>query len=83
MKNANLPNDFAIDALVLEVDRRNKKGGPATYSYGKLVADTTFEQRQHIADRYARKAAHKNAASGRYSEPDDEEDIKKIANRRT
>ena len=82
MEKVNLPNDYAIDALALEVDCRNKKRGTVNYSYGKLVADTTCEQRQSIADRYARKAARKNTVSDRYSEPDDEEDIKKVLGRK-
>lgn len=82
MEKVNLPNDYAIDALALEVDRRNKKRGTVKYSYGKLVADTTCEQRQSIADSYARKAARKNTVPDRYSEPDDEEDIKKVLGRK-
>lgn len=73
-----LRNDFAIDALVLEVDRQKKKRRTARYSYGRLVADTTFEQRQRIADRYAKKAARKSGTAERYTEPDDKDDINKI-----
>lgn len=73
-----LPNDYAIDALALEVDRENKKRGTANYSYGRLVADTTFEQRQRIADRYVRKRARKSGSAERYTEPDDKNDINKI-----
>lgn len=82
MEKATLPNDYAIDALALEVDRQNKKRGTVNYSYGKLVADTTCEQRQSIADRYARKAARKNTAPDRYREPDDEIDIRNVLGRK-
>lgn len=46
-----LPEDYAIDALALEAERRSRELG-YPYSYGKLVADTTPEQREEIAERY-------------------------------
>lgn len=49
-KQGRLPGDYAIDALVLEVDRRKEKSGDPYYSYGKLVADTTREEREAIAE---------------------------------
>lgn len=46
-----LPADYAIDALALEAERRSKELG-YPYSYGKLVADTTPQQREKIAEEY-------------------------------
>lgn len=55
-----LPEDYAIDALAVEVDRRKKELNRPDYSYGKLVADTTQEQRERICDEYrARKERKK------------------------
>ena len=47
-----LPGDYALDALALEVDRRAKKLNRPDYSYGKLIADTTQEERERITDTY-------------------------------
>lgn len=47
-----LPADYAIDALSLEAERRAKKMNRPDYSYGKLIADTTPEERERIADTY-------------------------------
>lgn len=47
-----MPEDYAIDALALEADRRGIKLGDPSYSYGKLVADTTQEERERITDEY-------------------------------
>lgn len=47
-----LPGDYAIDALSLEAERRAKKMNRPDYSYGKLIADTTPEERERIADTY-------------------------------
>ena len=49
-----VPEDYAIDALTLEADRRSKAMG-RFYSYGQLVADTTPEERAAIAEDYRRK----------------------------
>lgn len=49
-----VPEDYAIDALTLEADRRSKVMG-RFYSYGQLVADTTPEERAAIAEDYRRK----------------------------
>lgn len=60
-----LPEDYAIDGLSLEADRRAKQlGGP--YSYGQLIADTTIAQREVIVEDY-RKAAVNASKQGRYS----------------
>ena len=47
----NLPEDFAIDAMALEAERRGKAMGRA-YSYGKLMADTSKEEREEILRAY-------------------------------
>lgn len=46
-----LPNDYAIDALSLEAQRRERKLG-RPYSYGQLIADTSQEERAVITERY-------------------------------
>lgn len=51
MSNKRIREDFAIDALALEAERRGKKLG-RQYSYGQLVADTTIEERERIAEAY-------------------------------
>ena len=47
-----LPADYAIDALSKEAERRAKKMNRPDYSYGKLIADTTREEREQIVDAY-------------------------------
>lgn len=63
-----LPEDYAIDALALEAERRRRAQNLPDYSYGRLVADTTKEQRERICDEYRaekeRKWKEKNRASG-------------------
>lgn len=51
MDALNLPADYAIDALALETDKRRKALG-RPYSYGQLIADTTLQQREQIAEGY-------------------------------
>ena len=51
---AKLSEDYPIDALAQEADRRAKKLG-RRYSYGMLIADTTPQERQEIAEKYRRK----------------------------
>lgn len=46
-----LPEDYAIDALALEADRRAKALG-RRYSYGQLIADITPAQRLEIMEAY-------------------------------
>lgn len=46
-----LPADYAVDALALEAYRLEKQNA-RPYSYGKLVADTTLEEREKIAEEY-------------------------------
>ena len=72
-----LRNDFAIDALALEVDRRKPTKG-SSYSYGHLVADTTEAERQVIADRYRKGGKRGVLSGGRYKETDDERDLEKV-----
>ena len=53
-----LPEDYRVDALALEADRRARELG-RHYSYGMLVADTTYEERCLIAERYERRMKRK------------------------
>ena len=61
----NLPADYAIDALSLEAERRRKARGLLRYSYGDLVADTTQEEREAIAEDY-KKRLNKARRKGGY-----------------
>lgn len=64
MSGVYIPGDYAIDAMALETDRRSKaQGWP--YSYGQLIADTTREQREQMAERY-RKALERESRKGRH-----------------
>lgn len=73
-----LPEDYAINALALEADRRAKARGHR-YSYGQLVADTTLEERQQIAEEYRQSIRRGNGKSEIRNKPiDDDEDIKRI-----
>lgn len=54
-----LPEDYRVDALAKEARRReNLLGKP--YSYGKLVADTTEEEREKIGCAYWEEKAKRN-----------------------
>lgn len=46
-----LSEDYAIDAFALEAERRGKAMG-RPYSYGKLMADTSTEEREEILRSY-------------------------------
>lgn len=46
-----IPADYPVDALALEATRRGRALG-RPYSYGQLVADTTREQREELAESY-------------------------------
>lgn len=73
-----LPEDYAIDALSLEAERRSKLLG-RPYSYGQLVADTTQAQRQEIAEDYRKGVSRKKDRNAeRYIMVNDREDIKRI-----
>ena len=47
-----LPEDYRVDALAVEAGRRAREMGRPDYSYGKLVADTSPEEREQIANDY-------------------------------
>lgn len=73
---AKLREDYAIDALVLEADRRRKKLG-RTYSYGMLIADTTPEERKKIAEKYRRKKQRRDKAET-YRRSDEKDDLERF-----
>lgn len=58
-----LLEDYGIDALALEAERRGKEMG-RPYSYGQLVADTTKEEREEVLRVY-REGGRKKRAGGR------------------
>lgn len=51
MDRKKLPEDYAIDAMALEAERRGKALG-RPYSYGHLMADTSKEEREKILRAY-------------------------------
>lgn len=51
MKQKKLPEDYALDALAREARRREALLG-RPYSYGRLVSDTTPEERERICCAY-------------------------------
>ena len=68
--------DSAIHALVEEVECRKNKF--RRYSYGKLVADTTTEERERIVERRCSNVKRRSNGTERFEEPDDEEDIRRV-----
>ena len=78
--SARLPEDYAIDALAVEADKL-RQAGKHQYSYGKLVADTTEEQRQQIAERYRRKK-HGEPETDRFRQETDEQAVRSIKKRK-
>lgn len=56
-----LPGDYRLDALASEAIRRSGKLG-RPYSYGKLVAETTREERDRIVEEYADRRKRKKEA---------------------
>lgn len=70
--------DFAIHALVEEVERRKEKNECGRYSYGKLVADTTPEERKRIVERRCAGIRSRSSGTERFEEPDDAEDIRRV-----
>ena len=70
---AKLSEDYPVDALALEADRRAKKLG-RRYSYGMLIADTTPQERQEIADEYRRKKA-RGGETEKYKRRNDREEV--------
>lgn len=63
-KYGELPKDYALDALALEADKRAKNMGDPSYSYGKLVADTSEAERMEILTGY-RKRFYKKHGGGK------------------
>ena len=59
MGSRKTPGDIAIHALVAEVERRRKLPGLHNYSYGRLIADTTEEERRRIVKRYLTNRVHR------------------------
>lgn len=57
--------DIAIHALAAEAERRGKMRGLHNYSYGKLIADTTPEERKQIVEAYRRTKKHPTRATYR------------------
>lgn len=73
---AKLSEDYPIDALALEVDRRAKKLG-RRYSYGMLIADTTPQERQEISEKYKRRKL-RSGETEKYHRSSDKEDVRKL-----
>lgn len=76
-----LPNDYAINALTAEVERRKAGQEAHRYSYGRLVADTTRGEREAIAENYRRRVLKLPTSEGKYREPDDLKDTQKLSKR--
>lgn len=75
-----LPADYAIDAFALEAERRGKALG-RPYSYGKLVADTTKEEREEILSAYregGRKRRSTKSVFMEKNEDAEEETVRKL-----
>lgn len=69
--------DHVMAALVLEVERRKRLPGLHDYSYGRLMADTTPQEREEIVKAH-RKGRGRGTASGEtYRETNDEEDLRR------
>lgn len=60
-----LPADFAIDALVAEVERRKNEPHRNSFSYGKLIAETTYPEREKIVEDYRRGVSRKDRGGTR------------------
>ena len=73
---AKLSEDYPIDALALEADRRAKKLG-RRYSYGMLIADTTPKERQQISEQYRTKKL-RSGETGKYRRSSDKEDVRRM-----
>lgn len=73
---AKLSEDYPIDALALEADRRAKKLG-RRYSYGMLIADTTPQERQEISDQYRTKKL-KSGETEKYHRSSRKEDLRRL-----
>lgn len=64
MSDIRIPADYSIDAMTMETERRSKAQG-RSYSYGQLIADTTREQREQMAESY-RHALEREIRKGRH-----------------
>ena len=75
-----LPADYAIDAFALEAERRGKAMG-RPYSYGKLMADTSTEEREEILLAYregGRKRRSTKSVFMEKNEDAEEETVRKL-----
>lgn len=73
---AKLSEDYPIDALALEADRRAKKLG-RRYSYGMLIADTTPQERLEISEQYRCKKL-RSGETAKYHRRSDKEDVRRV-----
>lgn len=64
MAYGKLPEDYRVDALAREAEKRARQMGRPDYSYGKLVADTTEEERETIAEEYKKHFKRKYRKGG-------------------
>lgn len=76
-----IPLDYPIDALALEASRRSRILG-RPYSYGQLIADTTPEEREKIAEEYRerlaaviRQGGRRVSGGTRYIRPQTEKEV--------
>ena len=73
---AKLSEDYAIDALALEADRRAKKLG-RRYSYGMLIADTTPQERLEISEQYRSKKL-RSGETEKYHRSSNKEAVRRV-----
>lgn len=73
---AKLSEDYAIDALALEADRRAKKLG-RRYSYGMLIADTTPQERLEISEQYRSKKL-RSGETEKYRRSSNKEAVRRV-----
>lgn len=73
---AKLSEDYPINALALEADRRAKQLG-RRYSYGMLIADTTPQERQEITEKYQRKKL-RSGETEKCRRSSDKDDVKRF-----
>ena len=74
MAYGKLPADYPVDALAVEAEQRAKQLG-RPYSYGQLVADTSEEQREEIAEKYRKHFKRRRGKGGTksfFAEADEE-----------
>ncbi len=68
--------DIRMDALVAEVEVRKKNDH--TYSYGRLIADTTEIERDKIAEQYRRTGSRKRKSAGKFPDVSIREELRGI-----